>query len=157
VIVPRHAERRAAIRNELETNGFHVSLRSEFSPPPPGDRPGCLVVDSTGELRDWTAHADVVIIGKSFLAIGGQNPCEAVAAGIPLICGPHMENFEPLATRLTTAGACLRPAGADDLPDTIRQALDPATADRLTHAARAVLSPHLGATQRIVKILDRGN
>lgn len=154
VIVPRHAERRAAIRNELETTGFHVSLRSEFSPPPPGDRPGCLVVDSTGELRDWTAHADVVIIGKSFLAIGGQNPCEAVAAGIPLICGPHMENFEPLATRLASAGACLRPARADDLPDAIRQALDPVTAARLTHAARAVLSPHLGATRRIIGILE---
>ena len=62
--------------------------------------PLVFLIDSTGELRDWTAHADVVIIGKSFLARGGQNPSEAILANKPVIFGPHMENFEPLAGRL---------------------------------------------------------
>jgi 3-deoxy-D-manno-octulosonic-acid transferase len=152
VIVPRHAERRDAIRQDLQTAGFQVTLRSSFSPPPATAAPACFVVDSTGELRDWTAHADAVIIGKSFLATGGQNPCEAVAAAVPLICGPHMENFELLVTRLTAAEACLRPADATALPAAIIAALDPTTAARLTHNAREVLAPHLGATARIVAL-----
>ena len=45
-------------------------------------------------MRTWS------IIGKSFLSTGGQNPCEAIIAGKPVIFGPHMENFQPLARRL---------------------------------------------------------
>lgn len=152
-IVPRHAERRSEIRNQLQNNGYQVTLRSNFSPPAPTGKPQVLIIDSTGELRDWTAHATAVIIGKSFLALGGQNPCEAIAASIPIICGPHMENFEPLATRLTQSGACLRPQGLGELPAAITAALDPATAKSLTTRATSTLSPHLGATSRIVSLL----
>lgn len=149
VIVPRHAERRAMVATELAAAGFEVVLRSAFSTPN-NPTAACLVVDSTGELRDWTAHSAVVIIGKSFLATGGQNPCEAIQAGIPVICGPHMENFEPLASQLTAAGGCDRPGDATALAAAIRRALDPAAAATLTAAAAAVLAPHRGATRRIV-------
>src|SRR5690606_5411998 len=76
VTVPRHAERREEVRSELEAAGFEVVLRSSFRRPVEPAR-ACLVVDSTGELRDWTAHADAVVIGKSILGFGGQNPAEA--------------------------------------------------------------------------------
>ena len=107
VMVPRHAERRAEVKAELERAGFHGVLRSIGFPRQsrrPVDDREVFVIDSTGELRDWTAHADVVIIGKSFLATGGQNPGEAILAEKPLVFGPHMENFEPLASRLVAAG-----------------------------------------------------
>lgn len=154
VIVPRHAERRAQVAADLERAGFEVILRSAFRRL---DRPAaaCLVVDSTGELRDWTAHAEVVVIGKSFLATGGQNPCEAIQAGKPVICGPHMENFEPLATQLTAADACQRPATKEDLAAAIRRALDPAFAAATTARATAILNRHHGATRRIVELLTR--
>lgn len=152
VIVPRHAERRAQVAADLTNAGFEVVLRSGFQPPTrPAD--ACLVIDTTGELRDWTAHAGVVIIGKSFLTTGGQNPCEAIQAGKPVICGPHMENFEPLAGQLTRADACLRPATREQLADAIRRALDPAYADDATTRAAAILNHHHGATRRIVDLL----
>ena len=152
VIVPRHAERRAQVAADLANAGFEVVLRGSFQPPAkPAD--ACLVIDTTGELRDWTAHAGVVIIGKSFLTTGGQNPCEAIQAGKPVICGPHMENFEPLASQLTRADACLRPATRDQLVEAIRRALDPAYADPATTRATAILNDHRGATRRIVELL----
>ena len=150
LIAPRHAERRAAVRSSLEDAGFHVALRSDFSPV--GEM-GVLVVDSTGELRDWTAHADIVVIGKSFLAEGGQNPAEAVQAGKPLLFGPHMENFEPLATRLAEMGAAWRVADAPELVDRLREIFagerqpDP-------ELARRVLSRHSGATDRMIDWLE---
>ena len=156
-IVPRHAERRMEIRAELEASGFEVVLRSAFSPPahPSGS---VFVIDSTGELRDWTAHADVVVIGKSFLATGGQNPCEAVMAGKPVIFGPHMENFEPLATRLSESGGCLRLSSSDDLPKAITAALAMAhESQQLLASSRSVLARHEGACIRTVDLLRSRN
>ena len=61
--------------------------------------PDCLLLDTTGELRNWYAVATVVFIGKSLTAHGGQNPVEPILAGKPVIFGPHMENFASLARR----------------------------------------------------------
>jgi 3-deoxy-D-manno-octulosonic-acid transferase len=152
VLVPRHAERRGVVCGELEAAGFEVVLRSRFRTP---DDPitAVLVVDSTGELRDWTAGADVVVVGKSFLARGGQNPAEAIAAGLPVVCGPHMENFEPLITELREAGA-VRDATLDSLGAVLAEVLGDARSRRaMTEAASAVLGRHAGATARTVDLL----
>ena len=154
VIVPRHAERRAEVSESLAQAGFHPVLRSAFHPPPSG-KDSVFIVDSTGELATWTSHADAVVIGKSFLSTGGQNPAEAILARKPLILGPHMENFQPLATRLTEAGAALTASDASDLPAAILRALDPATAASLSEKAMAILSSHEGATRRHLAILQQ--
>lgn len=158
VVVPRHAERRMEVKHALERAGFEVVLRSkcqtDAAVPAGGQQPCVFLIDSTGELRDWTAHADVIIIGKSFFAKGGQNPSEAILAGKPLILGPHMENFEPLATRLTSAHGCLRASDAPQLHTAITTALDPSVAASLTRNAACLLVHHDGATQRILDLLN---
>ncbi len=155
VSVPRHAERRGEVRAELGAAGFEVVLRSVFHAP--GDpAAACLVVDSTGELRDWTAHADAVVIGKSILGIGGQNPAEAILAEKPLLFGPHMENFEPLASRLVAAEGARRFGSPEELAAALRELLErPEKACETTAVASEVLARHAGATERILDVLDR--
>lgn len=154
-IAPRHAERRHAATKDLQAAGFKVSTRSQFDLETIRDgSSSAFLIDSTGELRDWTAHADVVVIGKSFLSEGGQNPAEAILASCPVIFGPHMENFEPLAARLVTAGACIRAVDHAQLVDAIRQALDPLKAQSLTANASKVLAAHMGATRRVLAVLN---
>jgi 3-deoxy-D-manno-octulosonic-acid transferase len=158
VIAPRHSERRAEVKSELERAGFSAILRSSFSETAPtGERGVVFVIDTTGELRDWTAHADAVIIGKSFLSTGGQNPCEAILAEKPVIFGPHMENFQPLASRLVTSGGGISASDSDELSRAIVAALDPQKALAMAHAASALLARHEGATQRILALLMAGN
>jgi 3-deoxy-D-manno-octulosonic-acid transferase len=152
VLVPRHAERRSEVTADLEKAGFLVRLRSTDLAAT-GDRRHVFVIDSTGELGDWTAHADVVIIGKSFLATGGQNPCEAILAGKPVIFGPHMENFQPLASRLIARGGCISASGPDELARAVTAALDPEKARSMTRNATGLLAPHEGATRRILALL----
>jgi 3-deoxy-D-manno-octulosonic-acid transferase len=154
VIVPRHAERRAEVTDDLERAGFRVVLRSSFHEAAIGEHRQVFVIDTTGELRDWTAHADVVIIGKSFRASGGQNPSEAILARKPVICGPHMENFQPLAERLIAADGCIVAHDENSLRKAIRTALDPARADEMTRRAGALLAVHEGATRRIIALLS---
>jgi 3-deoxy-D-manno-octulosonic-acid transferase len=154
VIVPRHAERRAEVTDDLERAGFQVVLRSSFQESVIGEHRQVFVIDTTGELRDWTAHADAVIIGKSFHASGGQNPTEAILARKPVIFGPHMENFQPLAERLIAADGCIAAHDEDSLRKAIRTALDPARADEMTRRAAALLAVHEGATRRIIALLS---
>lgn len=153
-IAPRHAERRHSANKDLQAAGFHVTQRSQFDSDKihEGSK-SAFLIDSTGELRDWTAHADVVVIGKSFLSEGGQNPAEAILAGRPLIFGPHMENFEPLAGRLVATGACIRANDQSQLVEAIRQALDPLNAQTLTAKASKILAAHAGATRRVLTVL----
>ncbi len=154
-IAPRHAERRNEVFADLENAGFISALRSTFDARQTAiERPDVLLIDSTGELRDWTAHADVVVIGKSFLSTGGQNPTEAVLAGRPVIFGPHMENFEPLATRLADCGGALRAADQHSLRGAIRAALKPDNTSSMTIAAATLIRGHEGATGRVIRLFD---
>lgn len=155
-VVPRHAERRAEVRADLEKEGFEVVLRSAFRPPE-SPAAACLVIDSTGELRDWTAHATVVVIGKSILGTGGQNPAEAILAEKPLLFGRHMENFQPLASVLVARGGAVEFADAAECCAALSRLLaDPGQRQASCEAATAVLRSHEGATGRILDLLQRG-
>ena len=154
LIAPRHAERRAEVLAAVDAAGLSGVLRSAL---PVKQDPDVLVVDSTGELRDWQALAEVVIIGKSFLAKGGQNPVEAIAAGVPVLTGPHMENFSALMTLLRSADGV---AQTDDLPGLafqLRKILaDPAVAQAMARRGKAALARHAGATPRTAEVLRLG-
>jgi 3-deoxy-D-manno-octulosonic-acid transferase len=161
VVAPRHAERRLEVMSELRRHSAHPILRSQFprllNNATLDDPTHVFIIDSTGELGDWTAHADVIIIGKSFLSTGGQNPCEAILAAKPVIFGPHMENFQPLAQRLVTAGACFSVRNQEELAAAIAAALEPQKALEMTCLASAALARHRGATQRILELLTAEN
>ncbi len=124
IIVPRHAERRKEVCSALEIAGFTPILRTNLTLPPEKNKT-VLVIDTTGELPTWTTHADLVIIGKSFLSTGGQNPAEAILARKPLIFGPHMENFQPLAHNLLKENGSILAETIEELPKAIREALEP--------------------------------
>ncbi|MEY5012656.1 MAG: hypothetical protein RLY69_371 [Verrucomicrobiota bacterium] len=158
VIAPRHAERRDSATRDLEAAAFTVNARSQFDASHrPDESSAVFLIDTTGELGEWTALADVVIIGKSFFSKGGQNPAEAILARRPVIFGPHMENFEPLATRLVAADACIQAISHAQLVDAIRRAIDPHEAQQLTTRASHILSAHQGATQRVIGMLTAGS
>ncbi len=151
--VPRHAERRNEVAGALRSCGFDVHLRSQLERTRNEGDP-CLVVDTTGELRDWTVYADFVVVGKSFLAIGGQNPAEAIIAKKPLLFGPHMENFEPLVSRLLEKHAAIRVTNANELCTALRSLLaDRNRQQQMTLAAIGVLELHAGAAERTIKML----
>jgi 3-deoxy-D-manno-octulosonic-acid transferase len=156
VIVPRHAERRAEVSAALNRAGFSVTLRSQWSAgskPSESKSPQVFVIDSTGELSTWMAHADAVIIGKSFISTGGQNPAEAIIARKPLILGPHMDNFQPLVGHLLKAGGALSASDKASVTAAVRTALDPSAAQVLVENASGVLSLHEGATNRHLRVL----
>ncbi|MBQ4614751.1 MAG: hypothetical protein IJB31_07495 [Akkermansia sp.] len=154
LIVPRHAERRADVVKDLQAAGFNPILRT--SGELPADIPSdlCYIADTTGELRDWTALADVAVIGKSFLAKGGQNPVEAIAARVPVITGPDMTNFADLVALLESKEGIWRCEG-NMLAETLSQVLQDADERSIrTEKAYSALHIHSGATRRSVELVE---
>ncbi|MDP0491673.1 MAG: glycosyltransferase N-terminal domain-containing protein [Verrucomicrobiota bacterium JB023] len=154
VIIPRHMERRGEIEQELREDGHAVRLRSRMDPSE--RKEGILVVDSTGEMPAFTTQARVVFVGKSLLAHGGQNPCEAIAAGVPVVAGPHLENFEPLAEQLREVEGIATVNTVAELSAQLRiLSTDTAKAATMTTAAQSVLEQHKGATDRTIDGLQK--
>jgi 3-deoxy-D-manno-octulosonic-acid transferase len=153
IVAPRHVERANAAAAEITEAGLDFALRSaeaERAAPP-----GCLLVNTTGELRAWYELATVVFIGKSLspAAVGGQNPVEPVFAGKPVLFGPHMENFSAVVSRMLGAEAAieakdeaaLEAAIAALLRDSVRRAA-------MAQRALGLLAEHEGATERTARL-----
>ena len=154
VVVPRHAERWKEVREQLENRGLRVAVRAHDNSSV--GHPDTLLVNTTGELRDWYDQATVVFIGKSLTAHGGQNPAEAVAAGKPVIFGPNMENFASLAAQLVREGGALQVSDATELEEELVRLLsDIQTRRQLAANAARSLQAHSGATARTCDALER--
>ncbi len=164
LVVPRHAERGPHVLAELKKTGRTAVLKSELSDAADVDAQSdapidTLVVNTTGELRSWYHLADVVVIGKSFLGRGGQNPVEPVVAGKPVVTGPHMQNFSAIMDDLVSCDGVLRLEEADDSAASALEAAlhsllgDADRAKQLGQNGRHALDRHLGATQRSAELI----
>ena len=141
------------IADQLGALGLQLARRTDDSTAVATD---CLLLDTTGELRDWYSVATIVFMGKSLAARGGQNPVEAIVANRPVIFGPHMENFAVLARTLVAAGGALQPNDEATLTNTLRALLhNPGDRERLVRHALAVLDTHRGATERTAALLEK--
>jgi 3-deoxy-D-manno-octulosonic-acid transferase len=150
IIAPRHVERAREIADQLNALGISSVRRNGTG------TADCLLIDTTGELRDWYSVATIVFVGKSLAARGGQNPVEAIVAGRPVTFGPHMENFATLARTLVAAGGALQLNDELALTNRLSTLLrNPEDRERLVRQARTVLDAHRGATERTTGLLEK--
>jgi 3-deoxy-D-manno-octulosonic-acid transferase len=154
ILVPRHFERTSEVEKILHEASIRYTRRSE---PSFQKNTSVLIVDSTGELNDWYQTASVVVIGKSFTGVGGQNPVEPLLARKPVICGPHMENFKFLVEELVREKGIVQLADESGLTAAVEHLLtNPKAASELVANSDRVLAQHRGATERASRfILER--
>ncbi|WOI45076.1 3-deoxy-D-manno-octulosonic acid transferase [Acidovorax sp. BLS4] len=106
LVVPRHPQRFAQVRELIEAAGLTVSPRSTW-----GAAPGTADVwlgDSLGEMALYYGLSHAALLGGSYAPLGGQNLIEAAACGCPVVTGPHTFNFAEAARLACEAGAALR-------------------------------------------------
>ena len=149
--VPRHAERSPEIVKLLEKERIVFALRSDSRVEKGAS---VLVVNSTGELKDWYQAATVVVVGKSFCGIGGQNPVEPILANKPVIVGPHMENFRFLVDELREGGGIIQLETTERLAATIADLFrNPVHATMLVQRAAKALAFHKGSIRRSASLI----
>ncbi len=149
IIAPRHVERIPEIKNELLKINCNVNLRSEKSP---ADLNSIWLLDSTGELSDLYPSSDIVFIGKSLYASGGQNPIEAASYGCILITGPHMENFKAEADSLDKYKARIVVHSENTLNSELKKLLsDPQYRSNLSRASKEMFEAGRGGVQKTLE------
>ena len=154
IVAPRHVERTPEVLSTVRALGLRPALRTQAAETAGTERPDVLIVNTTGELRDWYSTATVCFVGKSLCAIGGQNPAEPVLAGRPVVFGPHMENFGALVSQFLAARGAVQVPDENGLAETVELLLgEPAHRERLAANACAVLEAHRGANDRTAKLL----
>jgi 3-deoxy-D-manno-octulosonic-acid transferase len=156
LVAPRHVERRHDLINELRSKGLNPVLRTKLESQETEllDSYDCLVIDTTGELNAWYYASDIVVIGKSFLANGGQNPVEAILANKPVFLGPNMQNFALLTSDLKAKGGVIQVGNEVELIERISEILaNPEIGVNLSQNANSALSLHKGASDRTAELI----
>ena len=91
-----------------------------------------LILNTLGELAACYQLTHLAFVGGSLVARGGHNPIEPAVCSIPVLFGPHMEDFAEIAHDLTACG------GAQSVTaETLFQTASTILADRDKHAAMA--------------------
>lgn len=98
ILVPRHPERFPRIAVLCEKAGYITVKRSTGIPP--GTNTDIYLGDTMGELLYLYAAADIAFVGGSLVTVGGHNPLEPVAFGLPVLFGKHMFNFAEISLAL---------------------------------------------------------
>ena len=161
VLAPRHAERGGAVRELCEEMGLATVLRTDLGTPAApeasdGKPVEVLVLNTTGELRAAYRKAQIVFIGKSLRAKGGQNFIEAARVGVPVLVGPNMQNFAHLAVEFLSRGGLVQVLDEFELAQRLRELAG--SAERRTELGRRaehIFSSNLGAGRASARIISR--
>ncbi|MEM6986248.1 MAG: glycosyltransferase N-terminal domain-containing protein [Pseudomonadota bacterium] len=122
VIVPRHIERAARIKNQLLELDLTLALRSDGDPV--NADTDVLIADTFGELNAWYAHASAVFVGGSLCNVGGHNVLEAAVHGRWIATGHAVHNFQEEIDYLAEHSAITRVQTAEALVEQVCSALE---------------------------------
>ncbi|HYA73315.1 MAG TPA: 3-deoxy-D-manno-octulosonic acid transferase [Roseiarcus sp.] len=152
LIAPRHPARGEAILAQLQALGLNCALRSR------GERPeretAIYICDTMGELGLFYRLAGVVMVGKSFVGEGGQNPIEAAKLASAVLHGPHVANFGDVYALLDEAGGAALARDAEELAAMLAALFaDPARLRAMARAAAKAVEAQGGAADRVMQAL----
>jgi len=168
VLVPRHPERFDNVyENCLEQLPKDLNIirhsQSDNYAAFGKQKTNVILGDSMGEMQMWYATADIVFIGGSLVETGGHNPLEATLFNVPVVCGPHMFNFEDIATELSAADLLFM---CDDefeitkklsqiLTDQKESAQQDSQVDIFKVKAEDFMQQHHGVTARLLYVISK--
>ena len=147
VIAPRRPERFDEVARRIEAAGLRLTRSTGIGP---GGKRGkeaeVYLLDTIGELPSLYHHASLAFVGGSLLRGGGHNPIEAWAAGVPVVVGPHTENFREITGKGEELGILTRAANVEELARGFSFELaDPARLRARGAAAKRFVAANRGA------------
>lgn len=154
LLVPRHPQRFDAVAAEVLAAGLTLSRRSQWSATPDLSQVDVVLGDSMGEMQAWALSGQLALLGGSFAPLGGQNLIELLAAGCPVVMGPHTFNFADAAQQARQAGVAFEAADMQQALACVAQMLqNPAERDGAARRTGPWLADQRGAVERHVQAL----
>ena len=156
ILAPRHIDRSDEITEILNSSKIRFNVRTQTQK---GNRDHkhaeCLLLDTVGELTRMYSFGEIAFVGGSLIKRGGHNLLEPAAAGIPVLHGPHMDNFRAITTFLHNANAAIETADRESLLNTILELLN--DSDKLSKMKQNALEAYMkgkGATDIIMAEIE---
>ena len=115
IIAPRHPERRKSIEVMLEKKKLIFTSRSKDNCVNTATDIDIFLADSIGEMGLWYSLCKVVLLGKSIISEGGQNPIEPSLFGCAIVCGKKIDNFYEVVEDLTSVRGIIQASSIDDI------------------------------------------
>jgi 3-deoxy-D-manno-octulosonic-acid transferase len=153
ILAPRNPERFSEVARMVERSGWQTIRRSQLGEGAAGPV-DVLVLDTIGELEHFYSLGDFAFLGGSLIPFGGHNPLEPVRWGLPVVFGPHMENFRDIAAILLKSGGGFQAAGQTELHQRVRAWLmEPLKCREHGEKGRWALLDHQGAVARNMEVI----
>lgn len=155
VLAPRHPDQFERVAGMLEARKLRFIRRSTLRH---GDgQQGFtryVLLDTLGELRGVYALADSAFVGATLVDIGGHNPLEPAAYGIPIIVGPYTRNVRDAVEDLQREGAHILVRNRAECVAILTKLIDdPKFRSELGAASRRVALKHSGASAKLSRCL----
>ena len=153
IIVPRHPKRLPQILRDLKPLDLNIAVRSRNQPITEDTQ--IYLADTFGELNQFIAGSQFVIMGGSLNPFGGQNILEVARAGRGVIFGSHMDNFSNEAALFLQHDAGLQVKTEAELCATIARLLsEPERANALGEQGLALMSKTGDMAERYLNELE---
>lgn len=111
-----------------------------------------LLLDTIGELARIYRYAAAAFVGGSLVPMGGHNPIEPAAAGVPVCFGPSMTAFREVAAALLRDGAAEQVGSAAAAIAFARRMIDDQAARKaMGERARNAVAANRGASERTAR------
>jgi 3-deoxy-D-manno-octulosonic-acid transferase len=162
VLAIRHPERSESVQRLLKQAQVSFVSRQQQLEAQASERsiasPPILLLDTIGELMLAYSISQVAFVGGSLVPVGGHNPLEPLAFGLPTIVGPYTHNFREICQTLRQQQAILEVRSASELVALLKRLLrsEPSGINfypQQCRLAEQALAPHQGATQRLMEQL----
>ena len=160
VLAPRHPERFSRVAALVREKKMPLIERSSWD----GGievSGSVFLLDSIGELASMYGLATLAFVGGSLVPAGGHSPLEPAQFAVPVLMGPHYENFRD-AVELLRAVDALRVLERAGVGETIAALFgDTNAAAAMGARGKEAFEKQAGATKRavdaVVRLLAEGN
>ncbi len=161
LLAPRHPQRFAEVETLLQTGGYRYCKRSQAQPLQAlhkqhvdsikqSENIEVFLLDTLGELSSFYSVAALAFVGGSLIqGPGGHSVIEPALAQIPVIFGPHTQNFASIVHALKQSGGGIEVADVNSLCECILPLLqDTAARQAAGRQAYAAIQHERGAAER---------
>ena len=104
IIVPRHPNRSSEVLNTAKKYIPECCLESNYKIK---SKSNCLISNSLGEMSAYYSASEIVILGGSFVNMGGHNPIEPARYKCSILTGPSIYNWKTIFEKMINKKACL--------------------------------------------------
>lgn len=153
LLVPRHPERFDQVHQLIVDNRLPVVRHSLATAPTADTR--VILGDTMGEMMKLFAASDIAFVGGSLVPTGGHNMLEPAAVNLPVLCGPHVFNFEEISQLLVLAGGLEIVADSNGLAEaTVRLLRNHNEYQQMSDRAGEFISANRGALERVLALIE---